>query len=301
MKPSERNELIDALIEGDITEADFLRLEAEMSIDPAARKAYFDRVALTQALTAEATAASAMKAVPKMKPQRLWLSWRPLTAAAAGLVFGLFSATMVFGYGSQLKVRIQTLLLESFEEAQMPLGRGVPRRVEMWSGDLLSVESGAVKAAAGQRMVVLPPVPKKKFSYAFRSLDLTRIAPLGATETQQIEVTARFHAAKKAMRDRYQIRLAAFAEDAEGAREIWVGDLINEMALMHVVKTVKMEPDAEGWVTVRSLIDVPAEARVLLVSLAAGLPGDPKKNSAPEAAHYLDDVQVRLITQESLP
>ena len=43
MSPEERSTLIDALLEGDITEADFLRLEAELHVDPAARRAYYDR------------------------------------------------------------------------------------------------------------------------------------------------------------------------------------------------------------------------------------------------------------------
>jgi hypothetical protein len=54
MNPTERNELIDALLAGDISEPDLLRLEADLTVDPAARKAYFDRVSLSQALAEEA-------------------------------------------------------------------------------------------------------------------------------------------------------------------------------------------------------------------------------------------------------
>ena len=58
MNRTERSQLIDALIEGDISEADFLRLEAEFSVDPAARQEYYDRLSLSVALETEAGATS---------------------------------------------------------------------------------------------------------------------------------------------------------------------------------------------------------------------------------------------------
>ncbi|MCB1207495.1 MAG: FecR domain-containing protein [Verrucomicrobiae bacterium] len=54
MNPKERDQLIDDLLEGRLEESDFLRLEAEFCVDPEARQAYFNRVALTQALVEEA-------------------------------------------------------------------------------------------------------------------------------------------------------------------------------------------------------------------------------------------------------
>jgi len=54
MKNTELRQLIDAALEGQISEADFLRLEAELSVDPEARQEYYDRILLTQLLVAEA-------------------------------------------------------------------------------------------------------------------------------------------------------------------------------------------------------------------------------------------------------
>ena len=56
MTEQERDELIDALIEGDISEADFLRLEAEMAVDTEVRQAYYRRLKLIQLLRLEAGA-----------------------------------------------------------------------------------------------------------------------------------------------------------------------------------------------------------------------------------------------------
>ncbi len=90
MNQKERNELIDALLEGDISEADFLRLEAELSANPAARKAYFDRISLSQALAEEAKSFPAEQATEATTHRRLPLQWRPM-AAVAVVLLGLVS------------------------------------------------------------------------------------------------------------------------------------------------------------------------------------------------------------------
>ena len=56
----ELRELMDAALEGEITEADFLRLEAELTVDAAARREYLDRVLLTTLLEAEAKTESSV-------------------------------------------------------------------------------------------------------------------------------------------------------------------------------------------------------------------------------------------------
>jgi hypothetical protein len=86
MNPKERNELIDALLAGYISEPDLLRLEAELSVNPAARKAYFDRVSLSQALAEEALSFRAKQASASTTRRSLWMRWSPLAAAAVVLL-----------------------------------------------------------------------------------------------------------------------------------------------------------------------------------------------------------------------
>jgi hypothetical protein len=50
MNSGERSRLIDALIENEISESDFLRLEAEMLIDPQVREEYYARSELAALL-----------------------------------------------------------------------------------------------------------------------------------------------------------------------------------------------------------------------------------------------------------
>ncbi len=53
MTLNERDQLIDDLIEGSISEADFLKLEAEMRVSSEARQAYYARLKLTDSLRSE--------------------------------------------------------------------------------------------------------------------------------------------------------------------------------------------------------------------------------------------------------
>lgn len=91
MKPEETNRLIDELIDGVISDADFIRLEAELSCDAAARAAYFERIALAQSL------GEAARELPPAKSARvLW--WRSIPAmamAALFLVVGLLASLVL--------------------------------------------------------------------------------------------------------------------------------------------------------------------------------------------------------------
>ncbi|MCB1231917.1 MAG: LamG domain-containing protein [Verrucomicrobiae bacterium] len=60
MSPDESDKLIDALLEGDISEADFLRLEAEMIVSEEVRQAYYDRQKLHLGLRVEAESAAGL-------------------------------------------------------------------------------------------------------------------------------------------------------------------------------------------------------------------------------------------------
>lgn len=93
MSPEELHTLIDALLDGDITEADFLRLDAELHVDPAARRAYYERQKLHLLLTNEAQRDAGRKTTPPVSvAARRPVFSSNLLALAAALV-ALFSVT----------------------------------------------------------------------------------------------------------------------------------------------------------------------------------------------------------------
>ncbi len=91
MNPKEQSELLDALLDGEISDADFLRLEAELTVDPQVRQAYYKRLQLDLLLEEEASQEASTP--PQQVPQpavggwgnRWWLTG-VLVAIAAGLI-----------------------------------------------------------------------------------------------------------------------------------------------------------------------------------------------------------------------
>lgn len=90
MNAKERDALIDALIDGHISEADFLRLEAELHVDPAARRAYYERQKLHLLLGIEAEAraldAASLPALVSPWGRMRAVVCRPAFAIAASLI-----------------------------------------------------------------------------------------------------------------------------------------------------------------------------------------------------------------------
>jgi Concanavalin A-like lectin/glucanases superfamily/FecR protein len=89
MTPEEFRTLVDAALEGAISEADFLRLEAELSIDPRARREYFDSVMLTALLEAEASGQVEQRVNPVRNVGTTNFAWRTAFVAAAAICASL--------------------------------------------------------------------------------------------------------------------------------------------------------------------------------------------------------------------
>ena len=87
MNDQEIETLIDALLENEISEADFLRLEAEMQLRPEARAIYYEKLRLDSLLQTEAEGAGRQVGTP-----RRHVPWRRVALAAAAAVALISSA-----------------------------------------------------------------------------------------------------------------------------------------------------------------------------------------------------------------
>ncbi|MCA9122240.1 MAG: FecR domain-containing protein [Planctomycetaceae bacterium] len=103
MNSDERTQLIDSLLDGDISDADFLRLEAELSIDSNARREYYERVKLSLLLenvageyltTLPSKPVSAQEAAAVTKYWRWAFSLMAVVAAALFISLGLQFAAL---------------------------------------------------------------------------------------------------------------------------------------------------------------------------------------------------------------
>jgi hypothetical protein len=303
-------DLLHGYLDGTLPEADFARLQSLLRESAEARRtlrclatvgAKLHQLAAINPATLRLLATPV---VPETRRAHAWFSWRPLTAAAAGLAIGSLSASMVWAYAVPMaKSTIEqavALLSEGFEQAAAKLGAGFPRRANEWSGEitLVSGPEDGVEPAEGGHMVRLTRRPERRLGYARYIMDAADfpVAPPGAS--RRLEVSARFDSPPVEQVLRYQVRLAAFREAPEEVREIWNNEpLLFETLLQHVGRNVEVEPGARGWHEVTASMEPPPETRSVVLSLRAG----ETSVAQPLAHQYLDDVQVRLIAREAPP
>lgn len=154
-----RFELIRRCRDGEASTEELAQLESCLREDVDFRQSYVRYFNLDVALIAVA------KAVPKPEtivtsslPRRnAWLSWRPLTAAAAGVVFGLFCASVAWAYTSPRVVaevrKLAALVDGSFENQPGHVAAGFPLEAGVWSGDVAEVASIGATAKDGKQML----------------------------------------------------------------------------------------------------------------------------------------------------
>ena len=142
------HDLIQRHSAGLTTEEEAALLHDTLKQDDAVARLYLRHMNLDVALEAHAGATEAMKemliaadAAPQSRATR-WLSWRPLAAAAAGIVIGCFSASIVWAISSPNSTteRLSSLINGSFDDHR--LERGFPLETGVWGGDEAAVSHG---------------------------------------------------------------------------------------------------------------------------------------------------------------
>ena len=244
-------------------------------------------------------------AQPTMNHTPRWYAWRPLTAAAAGIVFGMLCTSVVFGYVAQ-RMGIQKTPLSvfnaSFEEEKHVLEDGLPRQTRQWgidSAEIVAVDASVIQYK-GERMLRLEPIPREKpvknhTSRAYQLLDLHSLPSIhGETE---VEVSASFCATNSDLSSRYLIRAIALDEEPETAtKNFW--SKVESDGVVSESQRFDTLPGRSGWHTFSMKLRLPPGSKTLVLIFGAVPPED---TSRPALVHYLDDVQVSLLTLQHLP
>ena len=161
----ERSQLLDALIEGQISESDFLRLEAGLSLDRAAREEYYRRLALTVSLETEAAAQPrpATASTPLPSPARRWLPRFPSLAAmsvALALLAGGWWGLRLWNPASQSDATSKAVaMLNRVVDTAWGKGGESPRLGAALEPGRLRLESGFAQIVfySGARVVIEGP------------------------------------------------------------------------------------------------------------------------------------------------
>ena len=296
----ERLELIRCCIDGTATDQDRDRLQEMLRQDAGLRRLYA-RYANIDAALGGGSITLGVPVAPISRPLQGRHAWRPLGAAAAGLVIGLFCASMVWAYAipSHAANRVVPILTEHFDPSVTNPTRGFPKRANEWSGDMALAPTGMayVQPREGRHMVLLTRKPKRKLAYAWRIVDLADYPTLAASESKRMEVFASFNTPSTQRPLRYQIRLAALSQSPEEARDIWNNEaVLFDTVLQHVGRNVEIKPGETSWQTVNAIMEIPPGTRSVVISVAAG----ETDADQPVLNHYLEEVQARFVIEPTL-
>ncbi|WP_397384587.1 hypothetical protein [Prosthecobacter sp.] len=304
------HDLIQRHMAGLLTEDEAALLQTRLKADTDLRRLYLHYMNLDVALEAQAGSRNRvidqMRAapMPESKPAMRWYSWRPLTAAAAGIVFGMFCTSVVFGFvGQQHGVKKTPLAVAqpSFEDAQMPLGKGFPPAPSLWTGDVAKVvpaENG-VTPKEGQHMLRLETTAYGKPVLFPRLYQIIALPPSGS-ERSEIEVSASFASADPDSSPHYTVRAYAVNEAPERLGPDWFARhwfIQRDESIASAETGFESPPGSTDWQSIGLRMQVPGKARCLVVFFGV-------KNQAKSRAkkpHYLDAVQVSFVESPSIP
>ncbi len=239
-----------------------------------------------------------------------WLSWRPLSAAAAGMVFGMVCTSVVYGLAVNRADALRKVPLvvynSGLENPETIAARGVPKGVGQWGADsarVVSTENG-VLPLQGQRMLRLEPIPLEKnvknhASRAYQVLDLRTVPMPGNAGATEVQVTASFFAANSDVSSRYFVRAIALSEPPAQATQGSFWQKTQDDGVVSASQRFDTAPGDRRWHTFSLKMPLPRGAQSLVFVLGA----EPTDDASSEAsAHYLDDVHVSvLFPQTTLP
>jgi hypothetical protein len=310
--------LLHSYLDGTLEEADFCRLQILLRERADARRMLRSLATVEtklNQLAATNTTTLHLLANPPSSPRNAsetipWFSRRPAAAAVAGLLMGLFCATMVFAYMTPAVNRPVTVLETSFESTAPTAASGVPDEFGKWGGDyseLVGAQNG-VTPRSGTRMWRFLQADnalesgvranQSRANYvgeAIYVLDLKHLPPAEANATRQMEISAWFAQGATASDSCYHwnIKAAAFEGSVTEAPKLWGRwDDVGVSVVRHEAKA----QSGAHWQPLSVTMPIPAHANFLVFECAVvQRTPNVSKGVAAFPAHYLDDVRVRLL------
>ena len=283
--------------DGVLTLDEIAALEAVMRDDPAKRQLFAGTQLHSMALHDSFRQASfEIKPVPK--PRSIWTT-RPIAAMAAGLVIGLFSASIVWAISAPRATteRLFSLSNGSFDEQRVEVG--FPSQIGVWSGDEASIADGKLRfVATGSDSN--DPSAQAISCDVFQLVDLR---PLRHTLNQEgdnvLELSASFidarpHNTKPSFT--FFCQLYLFKGDPAAMHLSWPQSIFTAVASGSAQATT-LGTDAQGLRNLTAKCLAPAEADFAVVQIAAR----PNIRPAKLEQIFADEVKLTLKSSPELP
>jgi len=288
--------------DGVLTPDEIAAFEAAMRDDPAKRQLFADTqvrsMALHDRFRQEAFQSSCDFSRTSPKKPFTWIT-RPIAAMAAGLVIGLFSASVVGAISSPKATteRLFSLLNGSFDENR--LERGFPRQTGLWSGDEAAIHDGQLRfISPGSDSN--DPTGRAISCDVFQLVDLRPLRHALSPEGDSVlELSADFLDARAPNTKpsvSFFCQLYLFAGDPGSLHQTWPQSIPAAIASGSAeVTTLGLDDKGTRTLTVKCLI--PAQADFAVIQIAA------RPNLRPAKLEGLsaDNVRLSLKTQPSLP
>lgn len=245
---------------------------------------------------------------PERSIQSTYGSWksRPAISAAAGLVIGLFGASVVWAISTPewtaMASRVTGLVDAGFEEGSAgPIESGFPKTPGRWSGDeaarvdleggrvLQFVSPGADEAVPGGRAISCD---------VFQLVDLRPLRKMEKGDAT-LELSAKFRDARAVgtlPSVTFMAQIFLFSGDPASLYEAWPNNLSEALAsgaaFVHTMGEAKAE-----WHRLGAKCLVPPGADYAVIQIAAR----PNLRPVVMESLYADEVQLTLTTRPELP
>lgn len=293
--------------DGVLTPDEIAAFEAAMRDDPSKRQLFADTqvrsMALHDRFRQEAFRRDTDTPVCESKrtDKSVCFTWitRPIAAMAAGLVIGLFSASVVWAISSPKATteRLFSLLNGSFDENR--LERGFPRQTGLWSGDEAAIRDGQLRfISPGSDSS--DPTSRAISCDVFQLVDLRPLRHALSTEGDSVlELSADFldgRAPNTKPSVSFFCQLYLFSGDPGSLHPTWPQSIPAAIASgSSEVTTLGL--DGKGTRTLTAKCLIPAQADFAVIQIAAR----PNLRPAKLEELFADNVKLTLKTQPSLP
>ncbi len=288
--------------DGALEANELIQMDQAMLADPLKRKLFAETqvrsLVLHDRLRQEAFHRGCGFSSPSEKKRFPWIS-RPIAAMAAGLVIGLFSASIVWAISSPkiTTERLFSLINGSFDENR--LERGFPSRTGLWSGDEAAIRDGQLRfIAPGSDSG--DPTGRAISCDVFQLVDLRPLRhALSPDGDSVLELSADFRDGR-APNTKPSVsffgQLFLFSGDPSALHQTWPLSIPEALASGSAQVTT-LGSDTNGTRTLTAKCLIPAEADFAVIQIAARPNLRPAKLEELSAHH----VKLTLKTQPNLP
>jgi hypothetical protein len=294
------DELIHRCADGVATPDELASLEARLRDDANMRRQYLNLMNLDTALAAAADGRPPVQAPARMRGG--WL--RPYAAAAAGLVLGAVAVGTAWAMAlprTPLSVSVP-LTNAGFENRSELILGGVPDRVGRWAADPHEVveRHGKVVPHEGTHMLsfLAASTDGNHVGSKWSGSDLYQVVELPGNGTRTVKIRAWFNADTE-KEARFQLAAVAGTGNTTAAKELWEQRQIEGASLAFARSMTTVDHDPKTWEVGELTLQVPPQARVLVIGIAAfRLSVDSPSEWFP--AQFVDEVSVK-VSEEAQP